>query len=174
MQPQTRASIATVVAIAGLVSLAIASPRLSDQTPASPAATSSMAPSVRVAVLTDAAPCLGYKRERYHRLAVYVGATESSWDRAVHFENAGIYSGVNDAAHDLGRGYRLVPMRKIPNADWFGVWVRGSTEPITDSRKRALITGSLRDVVPVTAASLGVRCDGSVEVRTAKRRAVRR
>lgn len=122
----------------------------------------------RVAILTDEEQCLGYDREHYHRVVVYVSMTARA-DRSVDYEYAGVFSYVNDAAHDLGRGYRLVPLRRVRNADWFALWVRTAGDPITDSRERAHFTGEISGLVNVTSASLGLRCDDVA----AKRRTVR-
>jgi hypothetical protein len=137
------------------------------------AATQPTGPHPRAAIITDAAPCLGYERSQYHRVAVYISLNAHA-DRTVGYEWRGINSGVNDLASNLGRGYRLVPLRRDARSDWFAVWSRGPGDPITDSRLRAVYIGNVSELVNVTASSLGVRCDGSRAKATAmKRRAVR-
>lgn len=127
---------------------------------------SSMYAQPNLALLTDA-QCLGYSDENYHLVVAYINLQSSP--RAVDYVYSGVGSSVNDTTHDVGQGFRLVPLRKDGQAGRVLIRVRQTdSDPISDDPKMAMYDKIVSELPQVTANSLGARCG-----ETKKRRVTR-
>jgi hypothetical protein len=127
------------------------------------------APTPSVALLTDP-ECLGYTSADYFLVVAYIAI--KPLPRAVYFEYSGVGSSVNELPHDLGRGYRLVPIRHDGQMGRAFIRVQQThDEPIRDYDQKPLYDFRIDRLVSVTASSMGLRCDGTKAV---KRRTVGR
>jgi len=139
--------------------------------PPEPIQTSSIGGSYRAFALTDIDEYGTLQRKDYFFIALYAGMVNEGRAIDVARNDLAISTTYWERAYDLGRGYRLIPVRKDALAGTspkFAVWLRKDGGVITDDLRKAWYVGTISELPSATCVSLGLTCG-----ELGKRRAVR-